>query len=127
MFTGLNESAQLNMFRRLLADRRGADSAITIQEIGLALGHRSRRETETFIELHLGELPFCVVASSRGYFRPASAEDINHYRAALRSRIRCLAIRRRTVARSAAAECWPRAGDTFSDQSKIRELSLFEA
>lgn len=105
----MNEQAQLAALRDLLRPRIGEFRAITIARIGYELGHTSRRQTETLLELHLGDLGFCVVSSSAGYYRHATAEQINHYRAALRSRIKCIAVRCRDVARSASAEGWPRA------------------
>jgi hypothetical protein len=118
-----DDNSRLMFLAEHLRDCHGADSAITIAQIGdlLCLG---RRQTETFLELHLADLPFCVISSSSGYYRPTSADEINHYRNSLRSRIRCLAIRARTVARAAAKEGWSRAGTTFTDRPTVQELPL---
>jgi hypothetical protein len=111
----------LSVLSNALRDRRGEDSALKIKQIKTILGF-GRRRTETFLELHVGDLPFCVVSSTRGYYRPASASDINHCRASLRSRIRCLAIRSRTVARSALAEGWRREGKQFVNTPAAQDL-----
>ena len=99
-----SEQAQLNNLRAELFRRVGEQHAITIADIGALLGHTTRRHTETFLEIHLLDLGFCVVSSSHGYFRPRNQAEITHYHNALRSRIKCLAIRIRTVTRAAAAE-----------------------
>jgi len=118
----LSDALRLNILRRDLEDRRGPGRAITIAQIGALLGHRCRRETESFLELHVGDLPFCVVSSAHGYYRPAAAEDINHYRNSIRSRIRCLAIRARTVQRVALAEGWRREGKQFVNIPVAQDL-----
>ena len=65
------------------------------------------------MQLYIGELGFAVVASSAGYFRPRDAAEINHYAASIRSRIKCLAIRNRSMIRAAQAEGWVREGKRF--------------
>lgn len=117
-----NDTAQLEILRRDLEDRSGPGRAITIEQIGALLEHRCRRDTEAFLELHVGDLPFCVVSSAHGYYRPADAEDINHYRNSIRSRIRCLAIRARTVQRVALAEGWRREGKQFVNVPIAQDL-----
>lgn len=117
-----SEIDQLNILRRDLEDRRGPGHAITIEQIGALLDHRCRRETEAFLELHVGDLPFCVVSSAHGYYRPIAAEDINHYHNSIRSRIRCLAIRARTVKRVALAEGWRREGKQFVNVPIAQDL-----
>lgn len=118
----ISDERRLELLRRELEDRRGPSLAITIDLISALLEHRCRRDTESFLELHVGDLPFCVVSSARGYYRPSAAEDINHYRAALRSRIRCLAIRARTVSRAAVAEGWRREGKQFVNVPIAQDL-----
>ncbi len=118
------ETEQLDLLIQELRARRGAHQAITIAAIAERLG-LSRRSAETFLEIHLADLPFCVVSGATGYYRPAGADDINHYRAALHSRIRCLAIRSRTVAQAAAAERYPRQGRLFLDPNSERDTGQF--
>jgi len=118
----LSDDVRLEILRRNFEDRRGPGRAITIEQISALLGHRCRRETEGFLELHVGDLPFCVVSSSAGYYRPAAAEDINHYRNSIHSRIRCLAIRARTVQRVALAEGWKREGKQFVNVPAAQDL-----
>lgn len=118
----LSEASQLELLTRELSSRFGSDRALTIQEIGHLLGHSSRRDTEAFLQLHIGDLPFCVVAGSSGLFRPRHAEDINHYRQSNLSRIRCLAIRNRIIAQSATREGWRREGRSFVDIPRQGDL-----
>ena len=118
------DSAQIESLRQILTTRIGTESAITIAEISALLDHHCRRETEVFLEVHLADLPFCVVSSSAGYFRPASAEDINHYRNSIRSRIRCLAIRSRTVRQAAIREGFPIESGRFVTRPVTQYLPL---
>jgi len=118
----MDEKLQIDLFRREMEFRRGAGNAITIEALGRHLGHGSRRETEQFLELHLGDLPFCVVSGANGYFRPEGAEDINHYCNSLRSRIKCLAIRHGTVIRAARKEGFQREGKRFVNATVQAEL-----
>ena len=117
-----DDASSLAILSDALRNRYGAEHALTIAQIGALLGHRCRRETEGFLELHVGDLPFCVVSSAHGYYRPAAAEDINHYRNSIRSRIRCLAIRARTVQRVALAEGWRREGKQFVNVPIAQDL-----
>jgi len=117
-----NETSSLAVLSDALRNRYGTERALTIAQIGALLGHRCRRETEGFLELHVGDLPFCVVSSAHGYYRPAAAEDINHFRNSIRSRIRCLAIRARTVQRVALAEGWRREGKQFVNVPITQDL-----
>jgi hypothetical protein len=118
------ETEQLAILTKELRTRRGARQAITIAAIAERLG-LSRRSAETFLEIHLADLPFCVVSGATGYYRPAGADDINHYRAALHSRIRCLALRSKTVARAAAAEHYHRQGKLFLEPHSERDTGQF--
>jgi len=117
-----DDTSSLTILSDALRNRYGAERALTIAQIGALLGHRCRRETEGFLELHVGDLPFCVVSSAHGYYRPAAAEDINHFRNSIRSRIRCLAIRARTVQRVALAEGWRREGKQFVNVPIAQDL-----
>lgn len=102
-------------FVSLMETCSGPENAKTIHKIQLALGHSTRRQTEKFLELFLGAVPFPLVSGPTGYYRPTAVDEINHYLNSLRSRIRCLAIRARSVRRSARAAGWQRSGRLFSD------------
>jgi hypothetical protein len=117
-----HDQSVIDSFRREMEFRRGTGNAITIDALGRHLGHNSRRETEQFLELHIGDLPFCVVSGASGYFRPEDAEDINHYCNSLRSRIKCLAIRHRTVSQTARKEGFQREGNRFVNAPVQTEL-----
>lgn len=121
-----DDTSSMAVLSDALRDRRGPDRSLTIAQIGEIL-NLGRRQTETFLELHLADLPFCVVSSSQGYHRPAAAEDINHYCASLRSRIRCLAIRSRSVKMSAVAEGWRHENGRFVDHPVAQELPQFRS
>lgn len=109
----MDAKIRIEIFRREMQSRRGAGNAIPIDMLKERMGYGSRRKTEQFIELHLCDLPFCIVSGASGYFRPEGAEDINHYCNSLRSRIKCLAIRHRTVVRAARREGFQREGNRF--------------
>ncbi len=111
----MNEQQQINILRQTLSTRLGQKAAITIAQISENLGHKSRRQTETFLEIHIQDIGFCVVSSSNGYYRPEIADEINHYHNALRSRIKCIANRIISVRRAALAEGWIRTDKKFTD------------
>jgi hypothetical protein len=93
----------------LLRDRIGSQNAVPLNDISDFIG-LSRRATERLIEFHLPDLPFCVVADTTGYYRPVSADEINHYRKTLLSRIKRLAARYRSVTNLALKDGWPKFG-----------------
>lgn len=119
-----SDTARLEVLAAELRRRIGEDHAITIDQIGQLLG-LGRRQTEAFMELYIGSFPFCVIATSRGYCRPATAEDINHYRNANRSRIRCLAIRNRAITQAAIREGFAREGKVFVDRPVQPDLIAY--
>ena len=118
----MDEKLQVDSLRREMEWRVGADYAITIRHLCIKLGYRPRRKMEQFLELHIGDLPFCVVSGTTGYYRPNAAGDINHYRKSLRSRLKCLAIRDRTVVKTALKEGFKREGKDFVDVPVQTEL-----
>jgi hypothetical protein len=87
----------------LLEDAAGPDHAVTIAFLAQVLGV-PRRTIETLIETNLHTLPFCIVSGAAGLYRPTSPEDVNRYLQSLQSRIKCLAIRSRTVRTLARAD-----------------------
>jgi hypothetical protein len=99
---------------RLLSARRGADRAVTINQLASDVGI-SRRSMEQLLETRLTDFPYPLVAGSNGYFIPVTEDELTHYDRALLSRIRCLAIRRRTLRRSAGAAgyAWDRQARRF--------------
>jgi len=100
---------------RLLASCRGKQRAMTIDQITQAAGIPDRRITEQLLESRLADFPFLLVASGRGYYIPASAEDINRYVHSLHSRHRKLQLRELTVRRKAVASGYPLENDHFTD------------
>jgi hypothetical protein len=116
--------AYLAPLRHLLRERRGALSAVTIDEIAAALALPSRRAAEQLLEDHVGNLGYCVVAGARGYWRPTTAEEINAYRTSLRRRHVALKDREDAVVQAALLEGWQRLGDDFY-QPPERQPELF--
>lgn len=96
----------------LLEPRWGIDRAIPIADIASRLG-LGRRATEQLLETCLPELPWPVVSGPAGYHRPADPAELNRYLASLQSRLRCIAIRSRTVRRQALTAGWQREGRRF--------------
>jgi hypothetical protein len=81
---------------------------------------------EHLLEVKLGDFPFPVISTNKGYFRPASAEEINHCLASLQSRNVCLYLRRRTIIRNAKAAGYERRGKRFVAPSRRYASDLFE-
>jgi hypothetical protein len=109
--------------RAELGGRFGEDSAITLAGLAARVGV-SRRKVEVILECRLPDLGFAVVSGDRGLYRPVSAGELNHYDNSLRSRIRCIAIRARTVRRAALREGWVREGKRFVARPVQGSLSL---
>lgn len=104
-----------------LARRVGIGNAITIDVLA-HLHNASRRRIEVILECRLADFGFPLVSCDCGYYRPATPEDLNHYLASLLSRIRCIALRIRTVRRSALEEGWTREGGRFVRKARQGEL-----
>lgn len=113
MIAADHDTTAVEYIRKVLARAIGQQNAVTIEHLVSVSGLPNRRAGEQMLELHLQDFGFAVCAGSSGYFRPATADELNHYVRSLQSRIRCLAIRIRTVRKSAAAEGWPRHGKDF--------------
>jgi len=107
-------------FKRIvmaLEYRFGEANAITIDELSIRAGLCSfdtqapgvivqnprRRQTEHMLETRFSDFPWLVVSSSRGYFRPETPDEIEHWWASLHGRIKSVALRLHT-GRSKAAE-----------------------
>jgi hypothetical protein len=98
--------------KEILFNRIGEAKAATIDELCRAAGI-GRRGMEHLLEVKLGDFPFPIVSTSSGYFRPASADEINHCLASLQSRAMCIFMRKRTIIRNARAAGYQRQGKRF--------------
>ncbi len=111
--------------RTLLQARVGEAAALPLDKIVELAGLPSRRAAEQLMETRLGDFGFPLCAGAGGYFVPESPEEINHYLLSLKSRIRCIAIRLRTVQQNASRAGWARDGQQFS-KPPPRSDFLFE-
>lgn len=109
------DQQSLDALTELLEYRVGPASGITIADIQTVLRFSTRRQTEVFLEVHLDDLPFAVCAGTTGYYRPGSSDELNHYINALRSRIKCIAIRIRSTRRAAEREGFRAEHRVFDD------------
>lgn len=60
------------------------------------------------IRMHRADFDFCVISSSRGFFRPADADELNHYERNIVSRIREMATGLSTAKKQARVDGWTR-------------------
>ena len=111
--------------RALLATRIGEAAALTLAQLVELASLPNRRAAEQLMETRLADFGFPLCAGSMGYFVPENPEQINHYVSSLKSRIKCIAIRLRTVQQNAARAGWMRDGQQFSKPPARKEL-LFE-
>jgi hypothetical protein len=109
---------------RLLVSSVGPDRALTIDAITERLGLACRRETEALIQEGLPEIPFLVVADSHGYYRPATAAQVNAYRHSLRRRHGPLVRREQITERKALAAGYVLQGDDFVEPMNNPQLEL---
>lgn len=110
--------------RDLLATARGRKLAWTLDRLAEAAG-TSRRDVEQVLEERLSDFPFPLVSGSPGYWIPEDAEEINHYRASLRSRAVKIFIRAKRVAVMARRAGWPQEGRLFRNPpARQGELNL---
>ena len=122
--TEADTEAVLDELCRILLGSIGPARGVTIDALTKRLG-LPRRATEQLIQLHLGQIPCCVVAGSNGYYRPTRAQHINSYVGNLRKRHQPLLHRENTVIRKAMSEHWPREGGVFIDPPEVRQVELF--
>lgn len=108
----------------LLAGRRGADQAITIAESQAALALPNRRATEKLLELSMPHFPWPVCSGTTGYFRPVTAEEMNHYEHSLRSRAACLYLRLRHLRRAGLQSGWRRERKRWVNAPNQLDLGL---
>lgn len=95
----------------ILSTRRGIANAITAPAIAASCGiqpHSPAAARGTYVRAliarHLLDIPFTVVASSPGYYRPETRDDVEHYRRDLHSRARKILCRLRDLKVQARAE-----------------------
>lgn len=106
------QNAAFTVVKEILFNRIGEAKAATIDELSRASGI-GRRGMEHLLEVKLGDFPFPIISTSAGYFRPASADEINHCLASLQSRAMCIFMRKRTIIRNARAAGYERQGKRF--------------
>lgn len=87
--------------RTALLNAWGPDRAITIANLA-AIARISHRAAEHLIQIRYSDFGFLLVSGSQGYYRPTSADHINHYAASLRSRCSAAYARLRILRREAA-------------------------
>lgn len=104
-----------------LRTARGASAGVTIDSMADAFDV-PRRTIEACVEVYLEEFPFPIVSGSSGLFIPATAEEINHYRASLQSRINAISRRRDICALKCAIAGFPQEQGRFVDAPRQREL-----
>ncbi len=110
--------------RDLLATATSRKLAWTLDRLAEAAG-TSRREVEQVLEERLADFPFPLVSGSPGYWIPQDADEINHYRASLRSRAVKIFTRAKRVATMARRAGWPQEGRLFRNPpARQGELNL---
>ena len=102
----------------------GERSAYTIDALCKQTGI-GRRDMEELLQVRLNDFPFVVVSTGNGYFRPATADEINHCLKSLQGRAVNLFLRKRTIIQKARRSGWARDGKTFCRQVPVSDL--FEA
>ena len=130
-------------FKRIvvaLEYRFGEDQAVTIDELSIragfctfdmeAPGHMvqnpRRRQTEHLLETRFQDFPWLVVSSSHGYFRPQTAEEIEHWWSSLHGRIKSVALRLHTGRSKAAASGFQYLGAGRFQKTPVHKTDLFE-
>jgi hypothetical protein len=124
---------------KILEPRVGENRAITIDDLAIRSGlvdtrtdpvrgvlvTPRRRIAERILETRFHDFPYLLVSSCKGYFRPATVEELNRWWAASRSRILANAIRMRIGRQKAPAN-----GFRYAGQGRFERLTpktdLFE-
>ena len=104
--------ADLHRIAELLRDRRGVANGLTASRIAEILDIRpgaspAARGTHVraILARHFRDLPYTLCASpAAGYFRPATSDELSHYRRDLHSRAREILTRLRDLKLLARAE-----------------------
>jgi hypothetical protein len=97
----------------------GEANALTLQRLA-EIACCPRRRVEIILEERIVDLGFVVVSGSPGYWRPTSADEINHYRASLRSRIFKLWKRSKSVGQLASQCGFVRTGKSFANPPAVQ-------
>lgn len=118
--TEAKEALYVSRLTQLLRHARGRRNAITLDRMVKICGLPNRRVAEHLLEHHLEDLGFCVVSGDKGYWRPITADEVNHYQNSLQSRLRKLAKRKSSVRRMAARDGFIRDGKQFQDPPAIQ-------
>lgn len=134
----MNQISQDSVFAAVvnsLHERHGENCAITLDELAITAGlfkevpapdgrnikKPVRRQIEHLMETRLIDIPFLVVSTSKGYFRPATPDEIEHCWASLQSRIKSLASRMHTLRRKA-----PSSGFRYTGNGKFQREFLHD-
>ena len=107
------------ILQRQLRMRVGEQDAVTLQRLA-EIAYCPRRRVEIILEERIVDLGFVVVSGSAGYWRPTSADEINHYRASLRSRIFKLWKRSKSVGQLASQCGFVRTGKSFANPPAVQ-------
>lgn len=102
----------------------GEKEAYTLQGLADACGC-TRRIVEKILETRLEDLGFVVVSGSAGYWRPQSADEVNHYLNSLQSRAVKVFLRKKRIARLAKASGFVREGKNFTNPPTRQREFLF--
>lgn len=98
--------ALVRVLDRCLGKDRALPSRRLAELAGITGADPSRR-IRKLIEIHRTDFPWPIHGdTARGYYRIATAEEMNHLTADIESRLRCLFTLRRTVRRQALAQGW---------------------
>jgi hypothetical protein len=123
----------------ILEPRVGEALAITIDQLAIGAGlgkpcttehglsvKPARRVAEHILETRFGDFPFLIVSSFKGYFRPATEEECNHWWASCHSRIRAIAMRMKVGRVKAPAGGFRYTGGGHFEKVKPHKNDLFE-
>lgn len=112
------------MLRDALITCEGEAEAYTLQGLAEYCGC-SRRKVEAILEERLEDLGFAIVSGSAGYWRPQSADEINHYVNSLQSRAVKIFLRKKRVIRLAKNSGFLQEGKTFTNPPTKQREFLF--
>jgi hypothetical protein len=119
------DDAVFDLIRDAMAMAIGEKEAWTLQ--GLAdYCTCPRRQVEEVIEKRLEDFGFVIVSGTSGLWRPLDAEEVNRYQNSLQSRLRKLAIRKRSIRRLALKSGFVAEGKSFRNPP-ARQGELFAA
>ena len=119
-----SDAVIFSLLRDALHSCEGEKEAYTLQGLAEYCGC-SRRMVERVLEARLEDLGFVVVSGTSGYWRPETAEEINHYLASLQSRCIKVFLRKKRITRLAASSGFIRCGKTFENPPSRQQEFLF--